>query len=206
MPRSPIRNEAMRAESRQKILSTARHLFAQSGYDRCNVSDIAREAGMSQGNIYWYFSSKEEVLKAVLANAFEALEKLLSEVNAYPGTGTEKLNYLIERYIDFGDEQGGAEITIIIASLIDQGGLQRLSDLNFNTAQVGAGIQQAVVKLLADAQTEGAIMPRLDPNFLATLFLSLFNGLVFTYRDNFADIPREVLHAAVLRLLGSGEK
>ena len=206
MPRSPIQNEQMRAESRQKIVSTARRLFAQRGYDRCNVSDIAREAGMSQGNIYWYFSSKEEILKAVLANAFEALGKLLSEVNAHPGTGIEKLNTLIERYIDFGERQGGAEITIIVTSLIGQGGLQRLSDLDIDTTQIGAGVQQLVAKLLVEAQAEGAILPGLDPNLLAMLFPSLFNGLVITYRNHLADIPREALHAAVLRLLGSGEK
>ncbi len=205
MPRSPIQNENMRAESREKIISTARHLFAQHGYDRCNVSDIAREAGMSQGNIYWYFASKDAVLKAVLASAFEALRRLLSEVNAHPGTGIEKLNYLIDHYIDFGSEQGGIEIMTIIVSLIAHGGLKQLSDLDFNTAQIGAGVQQAIAALLADAQAEGAIMPGIDPNLLAMLFLSLFNGLVFTYQDHLTDIPREALHAALLRLLGSGD-
>ena len=206
MPRSPVQNEQMRAESRQKIVSTARRLFAQRGYDRCNVSDIAREAGMSQGNIYWYFPSKEEILKAVLASAFDALGKLLSEVTVHPGTGIEKLDYLIDRYIAFGNEQGGIDITIIIVSLIAHGGLKQLPDLDFNAAQVGAGIQHAVAELLAQAQAEGAITPGVDPNFLAILFLSLFNGLVFTYQDAASDIPPDVLRTAALRLLGRGEK
>jgi AcrR family transcriptional regulator len=32
---------------------------------------------MSQGNVYWYFSSKEDLLKAVLADGFEALGSLI---------------------------------------------------------------------------------------------------------------------------------
>jgi AcrR family transcriptional regulator len=34
---------------------------------------------MSQGNVYWYFSSKEELLKAVLADGFETLGALMQQ-------------------------------------------------------------------------------------------------------------------------------
>lgn len=205
MPRNNAQNEQMRAESRAKILVTARHLFAERGYDGCSVSDIARQAGMSQGNIYWYFSSKEELLKAVLTDAFEGLAALFEEVAAPPGTGRERLDTLIQRYIDFGDTRGGAETTVIVASLTAQGGLKRLADLGINTAQIGAGVGQAVTAIVAQAQAEGAIRPEIDPGLAAVFFFSLFNGLVFTYRDEAAAIPRELLHAAVLRLVGVKE-
>lgn len=205
MPRNSIQNEQMRAESRERILTTARRLFARQGYDGCTVSDIAREAGMSQGNIYWYFPSKEALLKAVLSGAFEALGSLFSEVLAYPGSGREKLDYLIERYIAFGREQGGGEVTIIIVSLTAQGGLQRLIDLGFDTVQIGGGFHHAVSEVLAQAQAEAGAAPDMDPDVLAIFFISLFNGLAFTFPDEARDIPLSVLHAAVLRLVaGTG--
>jgi AcrR family transcriptional regulator len=205
MPRSNARNEQMRAESRANILATARQLFAERGYDGCSVSDIARQAGMSQGNIYWYFPSKEDVLKAVLAEAFEGLAALFEEVAAHPGTGREKLDHLIQRYIDFGQDRGGAETTIIVASLTAQGGLKRLADLGVNTSQIGAESGGAVAAIVAQAQAEGAIQSGIDPRLSAVFFFSLFNGLVFTYRDEVAAIPREVLHETALRLVGSKE-
>lgn len=206
MPRNSEQNEQMRAESREKIITTARQLFAERGYNGCNVSDIARQAGMSQGNIYWYFSSKEELLKAILADAFEALGMMLSEVAAHPGTGTDRLNYLIERYVDFGGQQGGIEITIIISSLTARDGLKRLSDLDVNTIQIGAGIQQAIADIIAQAQAEGGAAPRVAPDLLATFFLSVFNGLAYLYREQATNIPRDILRDAVLRLLGSERK
>ena len=65
MPRSKELSDQMRAHSQAQILAAARQLFATQGYFNCRVSEIAREASMSPGNVYWYFSSKEEVLKAV---------------------------------------------------------------------------------------------------------------------------------------------
>jgi AcrR family transcriptional regulator len=38
--------------------------------------EIAREAGMSQGNVCWFFKSKEDLLKAVLADGFAAARHL----------------------------------------------------------------------------------------------------------------------------------
>jgi AcrR family transcriptional regulator len=204
MPRNKDRLAQIRAESRGQILSTARRLFAERGYDGCTVSDIAQQAGMSQGNIYWYFSSKEELLKVILQDAFGALEALFSEIEAFPGTGVEKLGLLLDRYIAFGDDQGGAEITTIIFSLVAQGDPQRLSDVEFDTAQIGAGYQQSLAAILAQAQSEGGVMPGIDPNLLAMFFFSFFNGLVFTYPQEVGDVSHEVLREAVLRLLGGG--
>jgi AcrR family transcriptional regulator len=202
MPRNKDQLEQIRAESREQILSTARRLFAERGYDGCTVSDIAQQAGMSQGNIYWYFSSKKELLKVILEDAFEALGALFSEIEAYPGTGVEKLDFLLERYIAFGGEQGGAEITMIIFSLIAQGDPQELVDLGFDTAQIGSGYQQSLAAIIAQAQSEGGVMPGIDPNLLAMFFFSFFNGLVFTYPQEAGEVPNEVLREAVLRLLG----
>jgi AcrR family transcriptional regulator len=202
MPRNKEQLEQIRAESRGQILSTARRLFAERGYDGCTVSDIAQQAGMSQGNIYWYFSSKEELLKVILAEAFEALDALFAEMAAFQGTGVERLEHLVERYITFGSEQGGADLTVITSSLIARGDPQRLSDLGFDPAQIGAGLQRSLTAILAQAQLEGGVIPGLDPNLLAMFFFSFFNGLVFTYPQEVGEVPDKVLCEAAMRLLG----
>lgn len=54
----------------EQILVAAGRLFATKGYDKTSVDEIAREAGLSKGAIYWYFPSKEQILIA-LAEQFE---------------------------------------------------------------------------------------------------------------------------------------
>jgi TetR/AcrR family fatty acid metabolism transcriptional regulator len=44
------------------ILKAAENIFARKGFHAATVSDIARKAKVSEGTIYEYFSSKEELL------------------------------------------------------------------------------------------------------------------------------------------------
>ena len=51
---------------KQEILSGALLVFAQKGYDKTTISDIARELGISQGLCYRYYASKEEIYDAAV--------------------------------------------------------------------------------------------------------------------------------------------
>ena len=51
---------------RRQIIDAALRVFAEKGYDRASVKDISEAAGTSQGLMYHYFRSKEELLAAVL--------------------------------------------------------------------------------------------------------------------------------------------
>ena len=91
MPRNKDQSEQMRAKSQEKIITTAQRLFAERGYDGCSVADIAHHAGMCKANIYWYYASKEELLRAIFLKGFEILGSMMTEAATQPGTGVEKL-------------------------------------------------------------------------------------------------------------------
>ena len=44
---------------KQEILETAMKLFAEKGYEKTSISDIAKEIGVAQGLCYRYFPSKD---------------------------------------------------------------------------------------------------------------------------------------------------
>ncbi|MGB0101068.1 MAG: TetR family transcriptional regulator [Nocardioides sp.] len=50
--------------TRQRIVDTALRLFRRDGYDRTTMRAIAAEAGVSVGNAYYYFGSKEHLVQA----------------------------------------------------------------------------------------------------------------------------------------------
>ena len=202
MPRNKEQSEQIREESRSRILATARKLFAEVGFDGCAVSDIAKKAGMSQGNIYWYFSSKGEILKAILEEAFEAMEVLVAEVQNHPGSAFDKLVFFTDNFLEYGDK-AGADIDLIISSLSNKGGLERVAKFGINLGEHGMNFHNAIAALIASAQVEGALEEGNDPSLLAMFFVSFFNGLTFMYREMADAVPNEVLRAAVLRLLGA---
>src|SRR4051795_5175097 len=51
-------------QTRELILATALRLFRETGYEATTMRAIAKEAGVSVGNAYYYFGSKEELIQA----------------------------------------------------------------------------------------------------------------------------------------------
>ncbi len=58
-------------EKKRKIIDAAIKIFARNGYFNSRVSEIAKEAGVADGTIYIYFSSKEELLSAIFDEALQ---------------------------------------------------------------------------------------------------------------------------------------
>lgn len=63
-----------RDEKRQELVTAARRLFVEDGFEATSMAHLARTAGVAANTIYWYFDDKDAVLIAVLDTLFaEAL-------------------------------------------------------------------------------------------------------------------------------------
>jgi AcrR family transcriptional regulator len=70
----PIQNLIITAR-RKQILDAATRVFAEKGFHRATIKDIARTAGIADGTIYTYFASKTEVLLGILNRLNESTER-----------------------------------------------------------------------------------------------------------------------------------
>lgn len=70
-------------ERKAQILEAALKIFARKGFFGARTDDIAKEAGVSKGLLYWYFESKDAIIHALLDWLFEpdlrALEHLVAQ-------------------------------------------------------------------------------------------------------------------------------
>src|SRR5437667_10034485 len=67
--------ELLIAARRNQILDAATTVFAEKGFHRATIKDIARQAGIADGTIYTYFASKTEVLLGILHRLNESTER-----------------------------------------------------------------------------------------------------------------------------------
>ncbi len=58
---------------RKKIIDTADALFYQQGFAHTSFTDISDALGMSKGNFYYYFKTKDDILNAVIKKRSEAI-------------------------------------------------------------------------------------------------------------------------------------
>ncbi len=83
-----VAREGKREENRRRLMDSARAVFFEDGFERANLDEIARRAGLAKGTIYRYFDSKAELYVEVLvANAEVFVQRLRATVD--PALGPE---------------------------------------------------------------------------------------------------------------------
>ncbi len=64
-------------DKRKKIVDSALVLFLKKGFDRTSIAEITELSGISKGNFYTYFSSKEELLKEIVNTVIDSIKNEL---------------------------------------------------------------------------------------------------------------------------------
>ena len=165
---------------RRQILSAALSAFARQGFHLTTMQDIFREADLSPGAVYSYFTGKDELIAAIIGEMMGFVgetadlftEPLPQGRLRRPG---EALVEVIERYraLELGtvEERGR-----IFPHLV--GEQQRNPQLN---AAVRAGIERlraGFETLARAAQERGELDPTLEPEHFGRLCISLLQGLL----------------------------
>ena len=89
-----------RKEARpQELLDAALTLFVEKGFAASRAEEVAQRAGVSKGTLYLYYSSKEELFKAVVR---QKLSSLIAEgeeaASSFGGSSSELLAYLLHTW------------------------------------------------------------------------------------------------------------
>lgn len=78
----------MSVDNRQKIIEAADELFYARGFEATSLADIADVVGLSRGNFYYHFRTKDAMLDAVISRRLAATRQMLAE---WEQTGSEPL-------------------------------------------------------------------------------------------------------------------
>jgi len=99
-------------DTRGKILEAADGLFAEVGYDAATTREIAARSGVNKALIHYHFENKEALLVCILDRYYERLIATLSESMVSEGTLVERIERLLDAYLDFYSENRNFTRTI----------------------------------------------------------------------------------------------
>jgi len=100
----------------REIIQAALELFATRGFAATKLDDVARAAGVSKGLPYVYFKSKEDLFKAVIAEAIgNPLVRANEFVDAYDGPTESLLRELVAMSRRFAESPAGGVVKLILA-------------------------------------------------------------------------------------------
>ena len=69
--------QVQKKEIKDKIIASAKMEFFKEGYDGANMRNIAGGAGVTAGNLYKYFSNKDELYNAVVSQAYIKINEVI---------------------------------------------------------------------------------------------------------------------------------
>lgn len=82
-------------ERKAEMVAAASKLFAQQGFVRTSVAEIVTAVDVAKGLFYYYFTTKDDMVKAVVEGYCCYLETLTRDIAEGEGTGREKLAKLM---------------------------------------------------------------------------------------------------------------
>lgn len=158
--------------TKQALLVAGRRVFGREGYAAARVSDIAAEAGLSNGAFYWYYRSKRDVL-------IELLTRTLAELLEYarspwrPERPSESVQITTERYLDF--YQANADVFRLLHET-----LQTDPEVEAMQAATRCQFHERISKMIRRGIDQGVLRPSLDPELSTALLGGMTEHYAFT--------------------------
>jgi len=94
-----VRGIASQRRRQDEIRDAAAEVFAKSGYHGATTLEIAKQLGIQQASLYYYFRSKEIALEAVCMKGAQDFLDVAQQVVAKPNTATEHIRELMVAHI-----------------------------------------------------------------------------------------------------------
>jgi TetR/AcrR family transcriptional regulator len=158
-----------RKESRPgELLSAALDLFVEKGFAATRVEEVAQRAGVSKGTLFLYFSSKEELFKAVVReNISGRFAEWSDELDAYVGSSSDLLRYCMTSWW----ERVGSTRASGIPKLMMSEGINFPELAAFYEAEVIRPGDELIRRILQRGVSRGEFRP-MDMKYAAYLVLA----------------------------------
>lgn len=139
------------ADRKQEILDAAIRVFANKGYEKTSITDIAKEINVSQGLCYRYFPSKESMYDAAVEEyASYIVEKSINKTEKPGFTLKEQIEHMSEKISEYACAEHEKSD---LYGLFHKEGNQRLHNDLF--LAVGDKLVPHVAELLETAKSKG---------------------------------------------------
>jgi len=184
--------EQSRAQTRERLLSAARSVFARSGFHGASVEEIASEAGFSTGALYSNFDGKEDLFLALMEREIEEHAREITEAVTARASISERAAGGARQWMTTIERE--PELLLLFMEFWAYG--VRDPQMRPKVAERFAQMRQVLTRLIADGVREFDLELALPAEQLAVAIDALADGIA---RQKLA-VPDELM-GRVLSLL-----
>jgi AcrR family transcriptional regulator len=186
--RPRVRGTERSLARRAELIAIGRGLFADTSYDALSMDDIARQAHVAKGLIYYYFQSKRGYYLAIINDS-------VADLVTYAASGlelppVERVHRTIDSYLRYAEQNQAAYRTIV------SGGVGFDTEVH----AIRDGVREAIVSTIAEgAYGRSDIAPLARMGLLA--WVCSVEGAALDWIDH-PELSRDIMRELLVKSLG----
>jgi AcrR family transcriptional regulator len=157
-------------DRRATILAAAERAFVRYGFHAATMTQVADEAGMSAGNLYRYFPSKEAIVEGLCLNDQVQRSEAFAALTSAQDLKAAMREMLREQVL----KKSPAKAQMIVEIWAESGHNARVAEF---TRQLDRDVLEGLSELVELAKRRGAAAASLDARFAARVLFTLVGGL-----------------------------
>jgi TetR/AcrR family transcriptional regulator, cholesterol catabolism regulator len=174
---------------KNEIIEGSLKLFAQYGYHSTSLNDVASKIGVTKATLYYYFRSKDEIMKAILERSMARMDKVL-DLDKSDLSSQDKLRQFIQYHIIFGSD--GAELAKITFDQLSAFPKRMRTTLKTREKKVDAVLQRIIEQGLEDGSVEVQ-----DVKIASYAILGICNWTYHWYRPGGRLAPEKIAEICI---------
>lgn len=178
--RAPLSERGRR--TRDRLVSAARSVFEERGFDATRMGDIAVAAGVSHGTVYTWFPTKEDVLHGVVDSVSEELYEALSSPDLTDPIA--RIDVANATYLDVHRQSARLMEVVAQAAVNDESFRAVLTGLRHTHVD-------RVAKTIAKLQKDGLASVDLDARISAAALCAMVEGVARYWLGDEGDLAAE---------------
>lgn len=186
-------------QTRQEIIAAARKVFAERGVSRTTLEQIATEAGVTRGAIYWHFKNKPDLFFAMMEQVSPPLIDRIDVAlpASDPGDPLRNIQASMNEIVRLLREDVTArttfEIIILKCEYVDE-----FASLDNRVLKTGCNFMEILSRSYENARKKEILRPGLDPAHCALDSYTFMKGLIHLW---LSDIDGTIIRDKVTMLI-----
>jgi TetR/AcrR family fatty acid metabolism transcriptional regulator len=171
MARNNSKNHS-KEHTRDRIINSAKRLFAEQGYQKTTIVDISRQAGLSEAALYDYFQGKEDLLQMIpdlwVSELLRDLDEQLFGIKGAVNKMRKYLWWYMRRV-----EQSPLDAKIVYLYLKTNAGF-----LNTEVYSNVKKLYSHLVDIFEEGRKSGEMKPDLNPRVARDIFVGTMDHII----------------------------
>jgi AcrR family transcriptional regulator len=171
-------------EKKAAVLTAAAGLFNRQGFENTPLSDLADALNVTKPTLYYYVSSKDELLLEISRTAQAAYLEALDHARHNGSTGRERLELFISRYVQSNCTDFG-RVTVKTARQSLSPGSQREMNAEYRK------LDSLLRNIFQEGQDDGTLAA-VDPKMATFLLFGAMNWVAYWFEEDGELTPEDV--------------